>query len=245
MWPLSDQYHSGGGNIVIGAERDAYWSYAQCVTWICTRDLQRVKKILDPQSSEAVSRAYRRFMLEEYVPLKADGRLENELMVLADQDFAGVLPGEAHHELFEACLNNRVVVRGLHHEASTFKQIPPAEFVDLEFRIRPRHPVAECWLWLRSRGEFVWTFVQFLRDDVIREWPPEARRVKDDTTVIHAISSHLMKIMIPGDLLTKDRAWERCWDEIPGATRGRFEVAWKRLPPGRKRGRGKHGRRAH
>jgi hypothetical protein len=81
-----------------------------------------------------------------------------------------------------------------------------------------------------------------LRADVIRAWP--VRNTKT-TAVYLAILRHLREIMTPEAPLTKREAQEVCLAEVPNAYSAAFEKAWAELDVSCKRGRGKHGRRAH
>jgi hypothetical protein len=110
-------------------------------------------------------------------------------------------------------------------------------------RLAPGHPVAPVGLWSRSRRDtLVWRSPQFLRADVIRLWPAEKTK---PAAVRSAILQHLREIMTPGAPLTKLEALQRCLAEVPNAYPGAFKKAWSELEPSRKRGRGKHGRRAY
>jgi hypothetical protein len=60
------------------AEGRAYWTYAECLTWVCTRNLQRANEIRAPASANAVWRVYWRYGLEKYLPTNDDGTLANE-----------------------------------------------------------------------------------------------------------------------------------------------------------------------
>jgi hypothetical protein len=120
--------------------------------------------------------------------------------------------------------------------------VPPTELNDLIFRLHPGYPEAPVGLWSRSRNVLVWRSPQFLRADVIGAWPGRNRKT---AAVSKAILRHLQKISSPQAPLTKSGAEQRCMTEVPNAYPEAFKKAWGDLDPAYKRGRGKHGPRAH
>jgi hypothetical protein len=120
--------------------------------------------------------------------------------------------------------------------------VPSAELNDLVFRFIPDHPIAPVGLWLRSRRLVAWGSPQFLRSDIVRVW---AARNKKTAAASVAILRHLRKIMTPEAPLIKSEAQRRSMAEVPNGYPAAFKKAWMQLEPSLKRGRGKHGSRAH
>ena len=79
----------------------------------------------------------------------------------------------------------------------------------------------------------------------MREWPPANLPGGRKAAAEHTMLRYLMNVEIVGAPLTKDEAWTRCKDDVPGAYPEAFKKAWKRLPPELKRGRGEHGPKVH
>jgi hypothetical protein len=119
--------------------------------------------------------------------------------------------------------------------------VPLAELNDLRILQIPSHTVAPVGLWSRTGWTLVWRSPQFLRADVVVEWP--ARNSKT-VTASAAILRHLREIMGGEAMLTKAEAQLRCMAEVPNAYPEAFKKAWAELDRSLKRARGKHGRRA-
>jgi hypothetical protein len=154
-----------------------------------------------------------------------------------------VWPDEALDDLLRKVRGGRVQMTAIRCEGSPDEQIPvpPAELNDLSFWLGVGYGEPLVGLWSRSRDRLVWKSPQFFRADVIRIWP--ARNTKT-VAVSRAILRHLRGITSPEAPLTKREAKERCM-EVPDAYPEAFKKAWAELEPTSKRGRGKHGPRAH
>jgi hypothetical protein len=121
--------------------------------------------------------------------------------------------------------------------------VSPADLNNLVIRFTPGGTsVTSVGLWSRSRGNLVWESLQFLRANVIRAWP--ARNTKTAAIGV-AILRHLREITTPEAPITKLEAQQRCLAEVRNAYPEAFKKAWAELETSCKRGRGKHGPRAH
>jgi hypothetical protein len=236
-------------------DRKTYWGFPETVTWIRTRDEERVTAMWDMSEEGGIGPAIYSAKTE------LDPRL---LLLFAGTDFdgdcqAGALqanPGsscihkptmmeadKAIGDLLRKVASRRVRMTAIRCDGNSNEQIPvpSAELNDLEFRISPGDRVAPVGLWSRSRRVLVWRSPQFLSADVVGAWP--APNTKTAAVVI-AVLHYLREIMIPEAPLTKREALQRCMVEVPNAYPEAFKRAWAKLDPSCKRARGKHGLRA-
>lgn len=223
----------------------AYWTVAEAVVWACTRKLERVEALAHPAAPAAVGIAMIKYAPMGFIPMNDDGSPAGEPRMAIHADYVGILPHVALRDLIKEGRRGRIRAEGKRCGADRYEQIRPIEFVELDFRLVPGHPGAPIGLWSKSRAGMAWTEVQVAREDVMRMWPPQSSHAAKTAAAEHAIVEHLRKLMRPEAPLTKPEAKARCLDEVPGAYPEAFEKAWKKLPPERKRGRGKHGPRAH
>ena len=237
-------------------EQKTYWSLLETVRWICTRDDGRVAVMWDIDEYQGIALAM--FGAKQELDprsllffRKADPDSDREAAGLSSEskssrtDASLVMgPGEALCDLRKKVQSGRIWMTGIRCDGSCNEpiQIPPAELNDLSFRLSPGHQVALVGLWSRSRRIWAWKSPQFLRADVIRIWP--ARSTKT-AAVSGAILRHLQRINTPEAPLTKREAQQRCMTEVPRAYAEAFRNAWAKLESSCKRGRGKHGPRAH
>jgi hypothetical protein len=237
-------------------DQKKYWGLAEVVMWIRTRDYARVAAISDLSETEAMAHA----LFTDGTRLDARSLLrfattnseaERESAASSDKIKTGLVegpaampPDRALDDLHRKLRSGRLPLTAIKPSWSSNEQIPvpPAELNDLVFRFTPDDPLVPVGLWSRSRSLLVWRSPQFLRSDVIRLWL--SRKTKT-AAVSGAILRHLRKIMPPGASLTKLEAQRRCMAEVPNAYPGAFKKAWVELEPSFKRGRGKHGSRAH
>lgn len=221
----------------------AFWTPAEAIVWICTRNLERVAAIRDPAAPAAILRVMRTYGIKWHIPINDDGSLAGEIKPVGHDDWVGVTPARALEMLLAASRGAVVHMQGQRAGSKSFEAIPPVELVDLRPRITPGNLATSWGLWSESRNELAWTLVQFDRDDVMRKWrPPTSYQVKA-ARVDRAITAHLWQVMSPESPLTKHEAFKSCKNAVPGFYRGAFERAWKYFPVERKKGRGKHGPR--
>ena len=228
---------------MVSVDKKTFWDLPETVMWICTRDEQRVAAISDMNENEKLSLALFGMKVEMAIrsgPGPSGSNLGADLGPAKPQG-AGALSGGVG-DVLKKVHSRRVRMTAIRCDGTRNGQIevPLAELNDLEFRLIPDDPVAPVRLWSRSRKALVRKAPQFLRGDVVREWP--ARNTKK-ATVSDAILSHLHDIMSPEDPLTKAEAKRRCLAEVPYAYPEAFKKAWAKLEPSRKRTRGKHGPR--
>ena len=237
-------------------DQKKYWGLAEVVMWIRTRDYARVAAISDLSETAAMAQA----LFTDGTRLDARSLLrfattnseaDREAAELSDKIKSGLVeapatmpPDRALEDVHRKLRSGRLPLTAIKPSRSNDEQIPvpPAELNDLAFRFTPDDPLVPAGLWSRSRGLLVWRSSQFLRSDVTRLWP--ARKTKT-AAVSDAILRHLRKIMPPGAPLSKLEARRRCMAEVSNAYPGAFKKAWAELEPSFKRGRGKHGARAH
>jgi hypothetical protein len=237
-------------------DQKTYWGFGEVVMRIRTRDYERVATVSDFSETQAMVRAT--FTLKTRMDSRSLPRLSTtncdanrEAAAPPDKDKAAEteapvpMPPDAVFDdvirkLRSGCLSLTAIRCG--RDSDEQIPVPSAELNDLVFRFIPDHPIAPVGLWSRSRRLVAWGSPQFLRSDVVRVWP--ARNTKT-AAVSAAILPHLRKIMMPEAPLTKSKAQRRCMTEVPNAYPGAFKKAWMQLEPSLKRGRGKHGSRAH
>jgi len=228
---------------MVSVDKKTFWDLPETVMWICTRDEQRVAAISDMNENEKLSLALFGMKVEMAIrsgPGPSGSNLGADLGPAKPQG-AGALSGGVG-DVLKKVHSRRVRMTAIRCDGTRNGQIevPLAELNDLEFRLILDDPVAPVRLWSRSLKALVRKAPQFLRGDVVREWP--ARNTKK-ATVSDAILSHLHDIMTPEDPLTKAEAKRRCLAEVPYAYPEAFKKAWAKLEPSRKRTRGKHGPR--
>ena len=237
-------------------DQKKYWGLAEAVMWIRTCDYERVAAISDLSETAAMAQA----LFAEGTPLDVRSLLrfattnseaDREAAESSDKIKSGLVegpapmpPDKALDDLHRKLRSGRLPLTAIKRSRSNDEHIPVplAELNDLVFRFTPDVPVVPVGLWSRSRDLLVWTSPQFLRSDVTRLWP--TRKTKT-AAVSGAILRHLRKIMPPAAPLTKLEAGRRCMAEVPNSYPGAFKKAWAELEPSFKRGRGKHGTRAH
>ena len=237
-------------------DQKKYWGLAEAVMWIRTCDYERVAAISDLSETAAIAQA----LFTDGTRLDARSLLRfattnseanREAATSSDKIKSGLVEGPAPmppdialDDLHRKLRSGRLALTAIKPSLSSNQQIPvpPAELNDLVFRFTPDVPVVPVGLWSRSRDLLMWRSPQFLRSDVTRLWP--TRKTKT-AAVSGAILRHLRKIMPPAAPLTKLEARRRCMAEVPNAYPGAFKKAWAELEPSFKRGRGKHGARAH
>jgi hypothetical protein len=126
-------------------------------------------------------------------------------------------------------------------EARTHGPVSAKEAQELELRIT-EDAVAPVTAWSRTQGSTAGISPWFSRTDVIRAWPELSKKT---AAVTGAILRHLREISRPEQPLIKPEALQRCLADVPNAYPAAFQRAWSQLEAAHKRGRGKHGPRAH
>ena len=237
-------------------DQKTYWGLGEVVMWLRTRDYELVATVGDLSETQAMvgamftfrtrmdSRSLGRFATtncdadrEAATPPNKDKAARVEVPVPMPPDAA---LDDVQRKLRSGCLSLTAIRHG--RDSDEQIPVPSAELNDLVFRLIPDHPIAPVGMVSRSCGLVAWRSPQFLRSDVVRVWP--ARNTKT-AAVSAVILCHRRKIMIPEAPLTKSEAQRRCMAEVPNAYPGAFKKAWIQLEPSLKRGRGKHGSRAH
>jgi hypothetical protein len=228
--------------MMVSADKKTFWDLSETVMWICTRDEQCVAALWDMNENEKLHRALYEMGVKRAARSRpASGSNLGADLEPAEPQGAGALSGGLG-DVLKKVHSGRVRMTAIKCDGTRDGQIdvPLAELNDLEFRLILDDPVAPVRLWSRSGKTLVWKAPQFLRKDVVREWP--ARNTKT-ATVYHAILRHLQQVMPLDAPLTKAEAQRRCLAEVPNAYLEAFKKAWAKLEPSRKRARGKHGPR--
>ena len=146
-----------------------------------------IKQVVVPAASGLTRRD-----IGDLVTTARRGKLE----ISRRDDPMGVGRRSTFDDLLRRVHSGRVRMTAVRCSGHPDKQVavPLAELNDLEFRLTPGHSVAVCGLWSRSRDVMVWRSPQFLRTDVVNEWP--AARTKT-AAVRMAMLRHLREIMVP------------------------------------------------
>ena len=226
---------------MVSVDKKTFWNLAETVMWICTRDEQRVAALWDMNENEKLHRALYEMRANRAVTSGPGPSRSNLGADLGPAERGAGALSEGLGDVLKKVHSRRVQMTAI-CEGSRDGQIvvPVAELNDLEFRLILDDPVAPVRLWSRSRKTFVWEAPQFLRKNVVRQWPAPNTRT---ATVYDAILRHLQLVMPLDAPLTKAEAQRRCLAEVPNAYLEAFKKAWAKLEPSRKRARGKHGPR--
>ena len=139
-------------------DNEPYWTLAETVVWICTRDFTRVSSI-DIRSDAALA--------EETYKL----RTENTRTVVDPPDLDEIRDGApkanwdvtADDQLIERARNGSVRAIGRRKWLGPFDRIHPAEFITLRIHTIPDGLVRD--------QSIDWFDVQFARADVMQQWP--------------------------------------------------------------------------
>lgn len=142
-------------------DNEPYWTLAESIVWICTRDFTRVSSIGDIRSDSALG--------EEVYKLIS----ENTHTVVDPPDLYEIrdgapkanwdVNGSADDQIIERVRSGSVRAIGRRQWDGPLERISPSEFVGLRI-----HTVPDG----LSRGQSIpWLDVQFARADVTRIWP--------------------------------------------------------------------------
>jgi hypothetical protein len=231
--------------MMIHPDRKTYWDLLETLRWIATRDERRVAALRDRSDEEKMALAHSGMRTPRAVhslPGPSGSNLGAELEAPALQgDGAASDPLNDVHAKVQSASVHMTAIR-FHGGTDEQIPVPLAELNDLRFLLIPSYTVAPVGLWSRTGWTLVWRSPQFLRADVVRAWP--ARNSKTAGVSV-AILCHLRKIMSAEAPLTRAEAQRRCMAAVPNAYPEAFKKAWAELDRALKRGRGKHGRRAH
>ena len=224
----------------------AYWDLFETVWWIRSRDAERVADMQDKAEEDKAALAL--FGLKPEAKLLPrlslpEAEFNAAMQMVSACPAEPTLLDQTLDDLFKKVSSGQVRMTAIRVGRSSDGQIPVplAELNGLMFRIATGNRV-RAGLWSRLHDLLVWGSPQFLRADAIRAYP--ARNKKTAATT-HAMLRHLRQLMTAEAPLTKLEAQQRCMAEVPHAYPEAFKKAWAELEPSRKRGRGKHGRRAH
>jgi hypothetical protein len=261
--------------MVGAADQKTSWNLAETVVWICTRDHDRVAGMWDLSEFEAIALAFfhrqqlpqreiRRTAPGDDGGVRADaaGVVRGSAAELpAASAAAGQLADDARGRQASSISDDRPsldqILRNVMRKIQTGKvrmtlikdgengverlPVSTGEANDLELRLTEdgRSPVVA---WSRTRQDKAGISPWFSRPDVLRAWP---ERLKKTAAVTGAVLRHLREITTAERPLTRDEATTRCLTEVPNAYPEAVRKAWAQLEPSRKRGRGKHGPKAH
>ena len=140
---------------------EPYWTLAEAVVWICTRDLTRVSSIGNIRSDAALAEETYKFRTENTRTVVDPPDL-NEIRDGAPKANWNV-NGSADDQIIERARNGSVRAIGRRKWEGPLKRIPPAEFIGLRIHTIPDG---------LKRGQSIdWLDVQFQRADVMQQWP--------------------------------------------------------------------------
>lgn len=218
---------------------EVFWSLAQAIAWICTRDSATVGGISEPHTIEALKAQLLKYRAGYKCTVR---RFSNgtERRRVTDVGHSNGLTGtDALQLLQEAVLGGdiRMIARSV--ETGARGPIPENERATLVLRIFPDDPIRPYGFYSKHTKECRWIEPLLSSLDVQRLAPVLSR--PPTNTAEHRIYNRLLEITA-GRVLTKPNAKEDC-EKVDGYFRNGFERAWKKLPAERKRRRGDHGPR--
>ncbi len=139
-------------------DNEPYWTLAETVVWICTRDLTRVSSIGDIRSDAALGEETYK-LLSEKTRTVVDPPDLNEIRDGAPKDNWNA----ADDQIIERARDGNVRAIGRRKWEGPLERIPPAEFIGLRIHTIPDG---------LHRGQSIdWLDVQFRRADVMQQWP--------------------------------------------------------------------------
>ncbi len=143
-------------------DNEPYWTLAETVVWICTRDFTRGSSIDIRSDAALAEETYK--LLSEQTRTVVDPPDLNEIRDGAPKANWNV-SGSADDQIIERARNGSVRAIGRRKWEGPLERIPPAEFIGLRIRTIPDG---------LQRGESIdWLDVQFARADVVRQWPSD------------------------------------------------------------------------
>ena len=235
--------------------RKPIWDATEAVIWICTRNdhfLDLVSTIPDERRLALALFGARRplnprslLLYRQAYPEDAHETADPPTCPAIPAHAFGLdmWPDEAWEELIRKTSGGTVKMTAMRYGVSSNRTlIPRTELNGLKFCVRSDTGAPLVGLYDRSSDVLVWHSPEFLSATVVRAWP--ARSVKT-LNVSNAILDHLHQIMRTDPPLTKPDARGLCLAAVKDAYPAAFDKAWVKLDPSLKRGRGKHGPRAH
>lgn len=218
-----------------------YWTLAQAVAWVCTRNRASVEAISEPLSGPALQTQLLKFLAgqKRIVRKFSSGQERISLLDVGEGKFdtGGCAIWQLQMAILQGCI--RTILRDVRSGSSG--EIPGKERIDLEFRIVPDDPIRPYGFWSKKTGECRWIEPLLLTRDLQLLAPAPKQSPTDD--VKRRIYARLLEITANGPL-KRDDAFEKC-EDVPGSSVRTFGAAWKELPSNRKFGPGKHGPRRH
>lgn len=142
-------------------DNERYWTLAETVVWICTRDLARVSSIADIRSDSTLAEETYK-LLSEKTRTIVDPPDLNEIRDGAPKANWNV-SDSADNQIIERARDGSVRAIGRRTWEGPLERIPPAEFIGLRIHTIPDG---------LHRGQSIeWLDVQFRRADVMQQWP--------------------------------------------------------------------------
>lgn len=142
-------------------DNEPYWTLAETVVWICTRDFTRVSSIGDIRSDAALAEETYK-LLSEKTRTVVDPPDLNEIRDGAPKASWNV-SGSADDQIIGRARDGNVRAIGRRKWEGPLERIPPAEFIGLRILTIPDG---------LHRGQSIdWLDVQFRRADVMQQWP--------------------------------------------------------------------------
>ena len=162
-------------------DRKKYWDLLETLRWIRRRDERAVAAMSDLNDDERMALALSRTEVGRDVRSPPGPSGSNLGVDMGPVALSGEVPASIADKVLSKVRSCRVRMTAIRCDRRTDEQIPVplAELNELEVRFVPDDRVARVRLWSRSRGALVWRSPQFLREDVVNEWPaqtPKPRR---------------------------------------------------------------------
>jgi hypothetical protein len=216
-----------------------YWTLAQGVVWVCTRDEKEVQKIKNPRSVDALLSQLLEYRqgIRRNVRDRVDGT--RSIRLRPEKYSFHEIGTEALDELTEAILSGGLHHHARHADTGRWAPIPEPERIYLKFRIQPDDPDRPYGFGRSDSMTLKYVTPDLWIQDLKRLFP--APRPPRTAAADQRVLERLRTIMAE-KVLTKPQAREACRD-VPGYFDRAFDRVWKDFPAELKIGRGKHGPR--
>jgi hypothetical protein len=216
-----------------------YWTLAQAIAWVCTRDEIVAGGLAEPQSLRALQTQLHKYRSGEKLHrrVRLNGPAEYSAEPTKQDNFA--CSNAALARLCLAILGGTILTIARDTANGSWGRIAPGERIDLEFRMCPDDRVRPYGFWSKSTGQCRWIEPLLSKLDMQRLWPVPVQSPTNRTA--KQVRDRLAEVMAHSKL-TKEDARKKC-ESIAGFSVRGFDRAWREFPGGQKFGPGEHGKR--